>query len=186
MKNIIHFKMRKLIIPVLFLAMMLASCKSQKPAEEPKTIIAVDNVLDQAPSYVDQLVRIDGMVVHVCRESGKRIFLGEGRFKVLASNSVAKFDVALEGSDIQATGYIREDRIDHNYLDEWEKELKGSAIVPLKEEVHTGEAEAKGENESAVETQLRQINDYRDQIAAGGKGYISFYSLEVVNLKEVK
>jgi hypothetical protein len=178
-------EMRNLIFFGSILLVILGSCKTKNQSEEPKAIIKVENVVGEAPSYVDQLVRVDGMVVHVCRESGKRIFLGEGRFKLLASNKVAKFDVALEGSDIEAIGYIREDRIDGNYLDEWEKELKGSATVQLKEEVHTGQAEAQGQDESAVDTQLRQIKEYRDQIASEGKGYISFYSLEVVNLKEV-
>jgi len=186
MKKLILLEMRNLFLSGLILVSLLTSCTSKKPAVEPKAVIKVENIAEEAPSFVDQLVRVDGMVDHVCRESGKRIFLGEQRFKLLASNSVAKFDVALEGSDIEATGYVREDRIDENYLDEWEKELKGSATIQLKEEVHTGEAEARGEDESAVETQLRQIRDYREQIAAGGKGYISFYSLEVTKLKEVK
>ena len=178
--------MSRLLFSIIILALLATACNSQKSTEQPKAVIPVSEVTVKAEGYVDQLVQVDGMVVHVCRESGKRLFLGDERFKILASNSMAKFDVALEGSDIKAIGYIRESRIDENYLDEWEKELGGPAEVQLKEEVHTGQAEAQGEDESAIDTQLRQIKEYRDQIKSGTKGYLSFYSLEIVSIEEVK
>ena len=178
--------MRNLIFSGLLLFMVLGACQNQKTAEQPKAVIPVTEISDKAGAYVDQLIEVDGMAVHVCRESGKRLFLGEEQFKVMASDQIGKFDVALEGSDIAAVGYVRESRIDENYLDEWEKELQGAAQVQMKEEVHTYEAESKGEDESAADTQMKQIKNYRDQIAASEKGYLSFYSLEAISVTEKK
>lgn len=177
--------MRKIYLASLVLFMVIASCNSRKEAQKPEAVIPVSEILARAPEFTNHLVQVEGMVVHVCRESGKRLFLGEERFKVLASDKIGKFEVVLEGSDIAAIGYIREDKIDETYLDEWEKELSSGAEVQLKEAIHTGEAEAKGEDESAITTQLNQIKGYREEIAASEKGYISFYSLEVVSIKEL-
>jgi len=177
--------MEKLHLAGLVLLTLMISCNSQKSAHTPEAVIPVSEVLTRAPEFTNHMVQIEGMVVHVCRESGKRLFLGEERFKVLASDKIGKFDVNLEGSDIAAIGYIREDKIDETYLDNWEKELSSGAEVQLKEEIHTGEAEARGEDESAITTQLNQIKGYREEIAASEKGYISFYSLEVVSIKEL-
>jgi hypothetical protein len=177
--------MGKVYLATLIVLVGLISCKNQKSAQTPEAVIPVADVLERAPEFTNQLVQVEGMVVHVCRESGKRLFMGEERFKVLASDKIGKFDVTLEGSDIAAIGYIREDKIDETYLDTWEDELSSGAEVQLKEEIHTGEAEARGEDESAITTQLNQIKGYREEIAASEKGYISFYSLEVVSIKEL-
>ncbi|MCX5841131.1 MAG: hypothetical protein NTY16_06720, partial [Deltaproteobacteria bacterium] len=138
------------------------------------------------PNLMGKLISLEGMVAHVCRESGKRLFLGEESFKVLASNKVPTFNVELEGSDVTVTGYLKEDRIDETYLANWEKELEDGAKAALKEEIHTYDAEAKGLDESAITTQFDQIKGYREQIVAGGKGYISFYSLEIESINENK
>jgi hypothetical protein len=133
-----------------------------------------------------KMICLEGMVVHVCRESGKRLFLGEESFKILATNKLPTFKIEWEGSDILAYGFLKEDRIDESYLADWEKELQEGAQVKMKEETHTYEAESKGLDESAISTQMDQINGYREQIAASGKGYISFYSLEAESIHEKK
>ena len=133
-----------------------------------------------------KLISLDGMVAHICRESGKRLFLGEESFKVLATNNVPTFKIELEGSDVTITGYLKEDRIDETYLANCEQELKDGAAVAQKEETHTFDAESKGLDESALTTQFEQIKGYREQIAAGGRGYISFYSLEAESVTEKK
>ncbi len=178
--------MRRFLLPLLFLLTILTGCKTRSSNQEPAASLSLAEIEAQAPSLVDKMVKVEGTVMHVCRESGKRLFLGEESFKVLASNKIGRFDVALEGSDVIATGILKEDRITEDYLNNWEKELQTDAQVPLKEAIHTGEAGHDEADESATETQLGQIKNYREQIAASDKGYLSFYSLEVVNLKEIK
>ena len=171
------------IIPALFI---FAACNNSQADKEKAVRLEIANLDSLAPALVGKLVSVDGTVMHVCRESGKRFFLGEENFKVLASDKIARFDVSLEGSDVIATGILKEDRITPQYLDSWEQELQTTAQVPLKEAIHTGEGGHDDAAESATETQLKQIKDYRDRIAADAKGYLSFFSLEITDLKEVK
>lgn len=176
--------MKKVILPILLFSVLLCSCNNNKQAKTEAVPVNISEVKDKAPELMGKLISMDGMVAHVCRESGKRLFLGEESFKVLATNSVPTFKVEMEGSDVTVTGYLKEDRIDETYLANWEKELEDGIKTKLKEETHTYDAESKGLDESAITTQFDQIKGYRDQILAGGKGYISFYSLEVESIKE--
>jgi hypothetical protein len=176
--------MKNSILPILLFSVMIISCNNSKTAKNEAIPVNLSEIKTKAPDLVGKLISLDGMVAHVCRESGKRLFLGEESFKVLATNKVPTFKVEWEGSDITAIGYLKEDRIDETYLANWEKELQDGVKAALKEEIHTYTAEAKGLDESAIKTQFDQIKGYRDDIVAGGKGYISFYSLEVESIKE--
>jgi hypothetical protein len=178
--------MKKYLLSILLVPFLLAACNNNKADKEKAVRLDISNLDSIAPALVGKLVSVEGTVMHVCRESGKRFFLGEENFKVLASDKIARFDVTLEGSDVIATGILKEDRITAQYLDSWEQELQTTAQVPLKEAIHTGEGGHDDAAESATETQLKQINDYRDRIAADPKGYLSFFSLEISDLREVK
>jgi hypothetical protein len=177
-------QMNKSLLALLFLSVLILGCNNQKPSQNEAIPVKISEVKEKAPEVMGKLISMEGMVAHVCRESGKRLFLGEESFKVLATNDVPTFSVELEGSDIVLTGHLKEDRIDETYLANWEKELNDGIQVALKEATHTYDAESKGLDESAVKTQFDQIKGYREQIAASGKGYISFYSLEAESLKE--
>jgi hypothetical protein len=174
----------RVLLPAFFLLLMATGCKSQKKSGTEAIPVDITEIKNKAPELHGKLIRLDGMVAHVCRESGKRLFLGEESFKVLATNSVPTFRIEWEGSDVTVTGYLKEDRIDETYLSNWEKELNDGIQTALKEATHTYDAESKGLDENSIQTQLDQIKDYRNQIAAGGKGYISFYSLEAESIKE--
>jgi hypothetical protein len=178
--------MNRILLPILLLSFILSGCHSQKSSKEEAIPVIITDIKARAPELMGKLIRLDGMVAHVCRESGKRLFLGEESFKVLATNMVPTFKVEWEGSDILVTGYLKEDRIDETYLSNWEKELQEGAKIALKEATHTYDAESKGLDESAIVTQFDQIKGYREQIVAGGKGYISFYSLEAESINEKK
>ncbi len=178
--------MKKYLIPILLFCVLVSSCNSSKTAKTEAIPVNLSEIKAKAPELMGKLIRVEGMVAHVCRESGKRLFLGEESFKALATNQVPTFKVEWEGSDVTITGFLKEDKIDETYLSNWEKELEEGAKIQMKEATHTYEAESKGLDESAITTQVDQINGYREQIAAGGKGYISFYSLEVESIKEKK
>ncbi len=83
------------------MVIILSSCGKKNRQTDPATTINLDNLEEEAPALVDKLVEIEGTVIHVCRESGKRFFLGESQFKVLASSNIGRFNVGLEGSDIK-------------------------------------------------------------------------------------
>ena len=173
--------MKAFIFPVLLITILLSGCKNTKTTQDEAIPVNLSEITTKAPEMMGKLIRIEGMVEHICRESGKRLFLGENSFKVLATNAVPSFRVEWEGSDVIITGFLKEDRVDETYLANWEKELKDGIQLQLKEATHTYDAESKGLDESAITTQFDQIKGYREQIAAGGKEYISFYSLSVIS-----
>lgn len=67
---------------------------------------------DKAPQMIGQTVEIEGLVVHVCKHGGKKMFIvGENpdiRVKIDASDKVSVFDPELEGSSVKVKGTVAE------------------------------------------------------------------------------
>jgi len=66
---------------------------------------------DKAESLVGQKVQVDGLVVHVCKHGGKKMFIvgddPEIRVKIDASEEVTVFSSDLEGSTVSVQGIIQ-------------------------------------------------------------------------------
>lgn len=84
-----------------------------KPAEFP----------DKAETYMGQKIQIEGLVVHVCKHGGKKMFIvgedPEVRVKIDASDEVTVFDTELEGSTVMVQGIVQP--MDEEELPESEK-----------------------------------------------------------------
>jgi RecJ-like exonuclease len=85
--------------------------KSSMTASTDKVIsVKPDNFQDVAADMLGKEVEIQGMVVHVCKHGGKKMFLvGENpdmRVKITASDKVSVFDPELEGSIVNVTGIV--------------------------------------------------------------------------------
>jgi RecJ-like exonuclease len=80
--------------------------KSQQKA----VVLTPEKFQDAAEKMVGQEVEIEGMVIHVCKHGGKKMFLiGENpdiRIKITASDKVSIFDPELEGSTVHVTGLV--------------------------------------------------------------------------------
>ena len=74
----------------------------------------------QAPSLVNAQVIIEGMVTHVCKHGGKKMFIMSGdpdvQVKITTGEKMAAFPPELEGSNIVVKGYVEE------IIDEYETE----------------------------------------------------------------
>jgi hypothetical protein len=183
--------MRKLVF--IFAALLaLGACNSENKAIRNQEAVVVSNANfeQEAAGLVDHKIALEGIVTHVCKHGGKRFFLGEERIKVLASDKIGSFETSLEGSDVYVEGILREERVDEAFLQEWESELEENAEVQEKEVAHKGEpghdhaeAEAAEDPNAAARQQIKQ---YRDQLASEGKEYLSFYTVEVLDVKEKK
>ncbi len=97
-----------LIISATALAQDKASLTTSASAE--KVSIKPDNFQDVAADLVGKEIEIQGMVVHVCKHGGKKMFLiGENpdmRVKITASEKVSVFDPELEGSIVWVQGIV--------------------------------------------------------------------------------
>lgn len=99
---------RKILFGIMALSLLIA-CNNQN-SEESTTITSAE-FATVAENLIDQTVRIEGTVMHVCRHGGKKMFINEDRVKVIASEKLASFDLALEGSTVIVTGIIREESV---------------------------------------------------------------------------
>jgi len=75
------------------------------------TVLTPSEFPDKAESLMGQKVQIDGLVVHVCKHGGKKMFIvGDNpdiRVKVDASDEVTVFSADLEGSTVSVQGTIQ-------------------------------------------------------------------------------
>jgi hypothetical protein len=194
--------MLKSLVSVIFFSvfsLLIISCGSksgntQKEAQE-QIKLSVADFDSLAQQYVGKEVVLSGTVVHVCRESGKRMFLMDGdsskRVKVTVGGNISSFDIALEGSDIVVKGIVDELKIDEAYLLQWEDEIKKQEAEVLQDStttsgqgIHTGLGEKidQGTHQSPYDV----INQYRQEVDASGKGFIAFYSIACNNIEEKK
>ena len=74
------------------------------------TVVKPDNFQDVAADLVGKEVEIEGMVVHVCKHGGKKMFIiGENpdvSVKITASDKVSVFEPELEGSTVHVKGIV--------------------------------------------------------------------------------
>jgi hypothetical protein len=99
---------------ILLLAVAVTPAFSQTKAAsgsgDAVVTLTPDNFQDKAVDMVGKEVEIQGMVVHVCKHGGKKMFLvGENpdmRVKITASDKVSVFDPELEGSIVNVTGIV--------------------------------------------------------------------------------
>jgi len=113
--------MRKITLLALISFIMLSAAgllaqDNTKPgqmtvsADSKQMVVTPEKFQDFAANNIGKEVEIQGMVVHVCREGGKKLFIvgedPEMRVKINASETVSVFDPELEGSTIFVKGII--------------------------------------------------------------------------------
>jgi hypothetical protein len=122
----------KNIIPVLVVTAFLISCKSNsgkngETAAEIK-LVPIENLESSAGEMTDNLIQTTGLVTHICRHGGQKLFLtdesNEVHLLVRVSSSIPEFDLTLEGSMIEITGKLiatvkaAENHEGHDHADE--------------------------------------------------------------------
>jgi len=104
--------MKKVAILVLAVVAMTACNNSSKETKETEgtKVYTLAEFLNSADELKDQTVALKGMVVHVCKHGGQKMFITsedkELKLRVDVSNSIPEFDVALEGSVVEINGLV--------------------------------------------------------------------------------
>lgn len=178
--------MRKLVF-LLSLAVLVSCNQNSKTTtenpvagEEVKTV-TLSEFFEETDKAADSEIKISGLVDHVCKHGGQRMFIvdaSDNRLKITTGEDISEFEVDLEGKDVIVNGVVEEERIDNAYLDEWEAEVKGG-----NENHETGVHD--GNHTEEENATMAKINDYREQIKNTEKGYLSFYSVKAKSF-EVK
>lgn len=160
MKNAILF----LIFSII--TMGYVNAQSKKAAKLPT--FTVDNFEKKAEKFVNKEIYITGTCDHVCKHAGKKLQLigeVEGNSIEILAGKIDKFPKELEGEDLKIKAVVMEEKIDEEYLKEWEAELKSSG--------------------TACETEMGQIKDARAKMKKDKKDYVSSYYLKAVSYEKL-
>jgi len=175
--------MKKYLILLAALVMFVA-CKNgedkgevkadKNTTEEVKVVHMVDlkDFDNEAVKYVDQEVITKGIVDHVCRHGGKKLFLVSDDAD-LHIEGEERFDENLIGSEIEVKGIVREFKVDEGYC------------LQMEEDAIKSHSEGDSTDEM-LEGKKADIAYYRDSMKVAGVDHLSYYSMEYVSHKEIK
>lgn len=126
-----------------------------------------------AGNFVGKEVSVSGIVDHVCKHGGKKLFLVDGDYNLHVFND-NRFDEALSGSKVIVKGTVKEERVDSAYLAE---------KLQHEQESHADGNEADKENLAKMTEYIKKM---QDSLKKSGLNHFSNYSLKFVSLKEEK
>lgn len=197
--------MKKYLVALLAMIFVLSACENQqkKEAASEEEVVLIEEIVPvslsdfdvKAEELVGKQVMLTGTVDHVCEHGGQRMFVietgSEGRVKVTPDENIAAFKTDLEGQHVKLVGVVEEQRIDEDYLKEWEEEIMAGIDMSddKGEGSHLGGNTEKGGSDADMEEEMEKVNNLRQEIAESGKGYLAYYSVlcteyEVVEMEE--
>ena len=171
--------MYKLYAIVAIAALLIISCNKDASKTPEQTaeikVLKLEDLAKDDFEYKSGDVTVEGLCVHVCAHSGKKMFIvgkdENNKLQIFTSEKIATFDKNLEGNNIQVTGTLEEERIDNKYIANMEAEL-------AKEN-----PESKGT--CPTEEDMNKINDLKSKVANSKKGYISIYTMIGSKVKSI-
>lgn len=169
--------MKKIVFMLVVIATII-SCKTEtKKTEEVKKSEAITEVKTpeiligefdaKAGEFVSKEVKIQGIVDHVCKHSGKKLLVVTDDGSIHVTSDV-RFDDKIKGNEIALIGTVLENKIDESYC--------------LKMEEDNIKSHSEGaSNKEQFENKKKHIEQYREQMKTENKEYISEYSLQYVS-----
>lgn len=169
----------KNILIIIAISTLILSCKSEKkdrkiPVSETTEhlqtpVLALGEFESKAGEFVNKEVQIKGIVDHVCKHSGKKLFVvnDDGNVHVISDT---RFDDALKGSELLITGIVLEERVDE------------ATCLQMEEDNIKSHSEG-ASNQEQFENKTKQIQQLRAQMKKDTVAYISNYSLQYVSHK---
>lgn len=164
---------------ILTLAAIVAigfGCNSGKANVNDSDVRKVDiaTIEASASELENQVVQVSGMVLHVCKHGGQKMFLTNDTtgtsLLVRVGPSIPEFDVALEGSNVEVTGKLV------------------VSVVNNTEEDHAGE-EHSGEGHIAAAASEPADCPTEEALKAAGEGEecttTITYHIEAASFKEI-
>jgi len=185
--------MKKYLVTLIVFVFLFSACentvKKESTSEEEVVLVeeitpvSISNFEVKAEELVGKQIMLSGTVDHVCTHGGQKMFVietgSEGRIKITPDENIAAFNTELEGQNIKVVGIIEEQRIDEDYLKEWEEEILADVDMgdDKGEGKHLGGNMEKGGSEADKSEELEKVNNLRSKIAESGKDHLSFFSV---------
>lgn len=182
-------KKQHLLLLVFTTVIAVSSCTGNKKTADTngeQTTLSVDNLLAVAAQETDKMVEVEGLCTHICSHGGRKIFLmGDDDSKTIrveSSDALGAFKKECVNAIVIVKGKLKEERIDENYLREWENQLTDGTAQEHGEDGEGCETEQKAQGQDNVTDAYGRIQDFRARIAernkTEGKDYLSFYYIE--------
>jgi len=135
--------MKKYLVTLIAFVFLFSACentvKKESTSEEEVVLVeetipvSISNFEVKAEELVGKQIMLSGTVDHVCTHGGQRMFVietgSEGRVKINPDENIAAFNTDLEGQNIKIIGIVEEQRIDEDYLKEWEEEIMADVVM---------------------------------------------------------
>jgi hypothetical protein len=185
--------MKKYLVTLIAFVFLFTACenkvKEESTTEEQVVLIeeivpvSISNFEIKAEELVGKQIILSGTVDHICQHGGQKMFIieteSEGRIKIIPDENIAAFNTELEGQNIKLVGIVEEQRIDEEYLREWEEEILADVDMgdDKGEGKHLGGNMEKGGEDADKSEELEKVNNLRQQIAESGKDHLSFFSV---------
>ncbi len=186
--------MKKYFLILIAITFSLISCENSKEKTVSATegndpaiadeyvVVNLKDFHSKAEDLVGKTIIIEGTVDHVCKHGGQKMVIvskdTDKRLKIFTGENMAAFNTDIEGENVYVIGVVEEERVDENYLREWEGEVKsGGEIKKEEDKLNTGQGHENKEMENDKSAELEQINNLRKKLKESGKDHLSFYSL---------
>lgn len=182
-----------LFVLALTAGSILTGCKSKANKQNTTTqetqqakALEVDEVLAQADQLNGKTFTTEAICTHICAHGGGKIFLmgsdDTKTIRVEAGEKIGRFKPETVNNLVRVTGKLVEQRIDEDYLSNWEAQAKAQTDEKHGTSGQGCESEQKARGEAASNSVEERIANFRKRIAERqekeGKNYLSFYFIE--------
>ncbi|MGC9343667.1 MAG: hypothetical protein ACP5E3_13265, partial [Bacteroidales bacterium] len=105
--------MRNFLI-LLSLAFILGACnnttQNAESSTDAKIILTMDEFYANPDEYLDKEVTIKGLVTHVCKHGGQKLFIVGNEdgdpLRIDVGENIPEFDISMEGTEAEFTGMV--------------------------------------------------------------------------------
>lgn len=177
---------------VALMAIIAFACSSEETKVEDAAnefqTVSLANFLDSTENYANKQVHLEGQVVHVCKHSGKKLFLVDNqdrKIKITCGDDIPVFDIALEGSTIWVDGIVEVTKLDEEHC----AELEAETIAEIDEKNVDITDKAACEMDAEVERlagKMSHIEEMRTEMKENGKGYIPVYTVKAIKFQKIE
>lgn len=100
----------KYFIALISFFLIFSGCNQGEKNQETAEFVSLSQLSDHPESLTSETIIVKGMVTHVCKHGGQKMFLtNEAKDKkilVRVSQTIPEFDISLEGSTVEVTGKL--------------------------------------------------------------------------------
>ena len=142
-------------------------------------MVPADSLIMDIDKYAKRKVRTEGMIAHICGVNGRKMKMisDSGEVLVILPHDYISFDRSLAGKRISVYGFVFEERLHKDYIDEKENLQSLLCHVDQRPCKDTEWVNAKIAAGVAGSISQKDIDVLRQKLEKQGKEYVSIVSI---------